>query len=138
MSEQLNDKQEVLDVDDTKLQKKVSNRHKRLNYAEEKKAVSDRILEVIGITDTHKTFYSHLLDENKEAQAEILKLDDEIKRIFPTSTWNAYKPGSDKMDRRYLSIVKSVLKATDVKYNSASLKMNYKGSTINTTLYTIE
>jgi hypothetical protein len=138
MSEQLNDKQEVFDVDDTKSQKKVSNRHKRLNYAEDKKAVSDRILEVIGITDTHKTFYSHLLDENKDAQAEILKLDNEIKRIFPISTWNAYKPGSDKMDRRYLSIVKSILKATDVKYNSASLKMNYKGSTINTTLYTIE
>ena len=41
------------------------------------------------------------------------------------------------MDRRYLSLIKYVLKATDVKFNSASLKMNYKGSTINTTVYTI-
>ena len=138
MSEDNKDNNNELIIDDTKTSKKVSNRHKRLNYIEEKKSVSNKILELIGITDTHKTFYIHLLDENKDAQNEILKLDDEIKRIFTVSSWNAYKPGSDKMERRYLSIVKSVLKATDVKYSSASLKMNYKGSTINTTLYTIE
>jgi len=137
MSDELNDKQSVSDVDDTKPLKKVTNRHKRLNYADEKKVISNRILELIGITDSNKIFYSHLLDENKDVQNEILNLDDEIKRIFPISTWNAYKPGNENMDRRYLSLIKYVLKATDVKFNSASLKMNYKGSTINTTVYTI-
>ncbi len=119
--------------------KKVKNRRiKRVAFIEEKKNVSNRILEVLGITDTNRTFYSHIIDENQEMQNEVLKLDDEIKRIFQVSAWSAYKSGNTKLERRYLSLIKSVLKACDIKYTSASLKMNYKGNTINTTLYTIQ
>lgn len=125
-------------IDDIIPSKRITNRIKRLQYADDRKAVADRILEIIGISETNKIFYSHLLDENKEIQEAVLALDDEIKRVFPVSTWNAYKQGNEKIERRYLSIIKSVLKSCEIKYTSVSQKMNYKGLTINTTLYTIE
>jgi coenzyme F420-reducing hydrogenase delta subunit len=132
-----NENNDILDINQEV--KKVKNRRiKRTAFAEEKKNVSSKILELIGIGENKNTFYSHIIDENKEIQDEVYKLDDEIKRIFQVSAWSAYKPGNEKLERRYLSIIKSVLKATGVQYTSASLKMNYNGNTINTTLYTIQ
>ena len=118
--------------------KKVISRLKRNNFLEDRMRTSQQILNIIGITETNKTFYSHIIDEDINIQSFIYNLDDEIKRTFQTSSWTAYKPGFEKLERRYLSIIKSVLKSTNIIYTSASLKLKYKGSIINTTLYTIQ
>jgi hypothetical protein len=120
------------------INQKNKNRLKTLNYENERKVVLASILEIIGINNDNKIFYSHILDFNKDIQEKLLALDDEIERVFNVVTWALYKPNTrNNIERRYLSIVKCVLKAMNINFGSVSMKMKYEGNTINTTCYTL-
>jgi hypothetical protein len=134
-NEQNGNEQNGNEQNDKKI-KKVNSRLKRSKFVEEKKELSLQILNILGISETNKTFYSHIIDENIDIQTQIYKLDERIKEIYQTSSWSAYKLDT-KLERRYLSIIKSVLKASEIQFTSVSQKLRYKGSIINTTLYTI-
>jgi hypothetical protein len=71
-------------------------------------------------------------------QQQILALDSEIEYIFQVSSWPAYKPNTRNIiERRYLSILKSVLKEMTISFTSASFKLSSNNRTINTTMYTL-
>jgi hypothetical protein len=114
-------------------------RLKNLRFKEERKKILTDLLNIVGITETNKIFYSHIIDENEETQKQILAFENEIETYFKVSSWPAYKEQSrHTLERRYLSILKSVIKEMNVKFTSASLKTKYKNKVINTTMYTIE
>jgi len=127
--EELNNKQNLL------INNKIV-RFKNLIYKEERKAILKKILTIIGIDNTNKIFYSHLLDENENIQKQIIDLSDDIQKYFKVSSWAAFKPDM-VIGRRYISIIKAILKEMDVIFISVSQKMRYKNKTINTTMYTI-
>lgn len=106
-------------------------------FTEERKEILNKILNIIGITETNRIFYSHVLDNNISAQNEILNLLDNIAKYFSISMWPAYKP--DKvMTKKYLSIIKSVLKDMNIKFTTMNSKIkNDKNVRVNTTLYTL-
>jgi len=118
------------------INKKKITKFKHLIFKKERHEILSKILLIIGITETNKIFYSHILDQNDENQRKILDMKEEIKKYFKVSSWPAYKKGLN-VGRKYISIIKSLLHDMDIKFTSASLKLNYNNKTINTTMYTI-
>jgi len=112
-------------------------RFKNLKYKDQRNDILTKILHIIGITETNNTFYSHILDEDQEAQKKIIELDQEIKKYFRVSTWPAFKQ-NNTLDRRYLSIVKSIIKNMGINMTHISMKMIYNNNTINTTQYILQ
>ncbi len=109
---------------------------KNLKYKDERIDILKKIYNIIGINDNNKTFYSHELDSDIEKQKEIELLDNDIKKYFKTSTWLCYNKNRS-VDRKYISIIKYVLKDMLVDFTSMSCKMKIKNITINTTQYII-
>lgn len=109
---------------------------KNLKYKDERINILKKIYNIIGINDNNKTFYSHELDSDIEKQKEIELLDNDIKKYFKTSTWLCYNKNRS-VDRKYISIIKYVLKDMLVDFTSMSCKMKIKNITINTTQYII-
>ena len=119
--------------DDTNIQKtKKRIKNKELLFQNERQNVLDNI---IGIVGTH--FYSHNIDANQEKQLKILALDDDIKKYFSVSNWSAYKPNFS-VNKRPLSIVRSVLKDMGIKYKSRPDVIRTEGKQTTTTEYVIE
>lgn len=122
--------------EDQTIKKEKIIRLKNIRYTNERQAILTKILTLIGINETNKMFYSHLIDESEDIKSQVLDMVNEIKKYFKTSTWSALKPNAT-VERAYLSIIKSVMREMGVNFTSASLKMRYKDHNINTTLYTI-
>jgi len=122
--------------DNEKINNKTFVKLKNLKYKDERIDILKKIYNIIGINDNNKTFYSHELDSDIEKQKEIELLDNDIKKYFKTSTWLCYNKNRS-VDRKYISIIKYILKDMLVDYTSMSCKMKIKNMTINTTQYII-
>ena len=122
--------------DNDKINNKTFVKLKSLKYKDERIDILKKIYNLIGINETNKTFYSHELDSDLDKQKEIESLDEDIKKYFKTSTWLCYNKNRS-VDRKYISIIKYILKDMLVDYTSMSCKMKIKNMTINTTQYII-
>ena len=122
-------------IDDS-INKKKFQRFKFIIYKKEQKEILDKVFNILSICDNNNIFQSHIIDHNSNIQNKILELDDNIKKYFKTSTWPAYK--NFNIERRYLSIIKSIMKDMDVIYTSLSCKIKYNNRIVNSTIYTID
>ena len=122
--------------DNDKINNRTFVKLKSLKYKDERIDILKKIYNLIGINETNKTFYSHELDSDLDKQKEIESLDEDIKKYFKTSTWLCYNKNRS-VDRKYISIIKYILKDMLVDYTSMSCKMKIKNMTINTTQYII-
>lgn len=111
---------------------------KHLKFNNERVEILHIILNILEINDQNNIFYSHDLDINAQKQQNILALMDNIQQYFMVSKWPAFKTGNESLQRKYISIVKSVLNEMGVKMESLSIKKKYNNRTINTTAYKID
>jgi hypothetical protein len=126
------------EIADDDIIKNKSIKNKKLKFKEERKALLYMLLQVVGVTPTNNIFYSHDIDNNPTIQQQILSYDQEIEKIFKVSSWPAYKSDTrNTVSRRYLSILKSVLKDMDVEFTSAAMKLNNAGTITHTTMYRV-
>ena len=118
------------------IQKNKIVRLKFLRFKTERETILKKILDLIGITDTNKIFFSHILDEKENVQKQIIDMVDDIKKYFKVSSWSTFKPNII-IERKYLSIIKSVLHDMNIKFTCDSMKTKYNDKTVNTTMYTL-
>ena len=112
---------------------------KKLKFVSERIQLLHTVLQILNINEQNNTFDSFSLDDNRELQMQILALDNEFQKYFMVSKWPAYS-NNDKIvnERRYLSMIKSMLKEMGIKIESLSMKKKYNNRTINTTAYKID
>lgn len=104
-------------------------------YVEERKGILNKLLNILGINEKNKHLYLRELDNNKEKQEEIYKLEPEIKRYFITSKWSCYKMKT--MERKFLSLIKYILKDMNIEYTSNGYSLNTPAGVLSDTIYTI-
>jgi len=109
---------------------------KHLKYKDERLQILNNIYKLLEIDEKNKVFKSHLIDADENIQKQILDMSDDISKYFKVAGWPAYK--NFNTERRYLSIIKSILKDMNIKFTSISCKTKFNNTTINTTIYTIE
>lgn len=99
---------------------------KKNKYDVERQTIIEKLDEIIGISDSNRSFYFYDLDNNIEKQNQIFALQDEIKRFFKAGNWNIFT--KDLKTRKYLSLLKSVYR--DMGYTfipiTKSIKMDGK------------
>jgi hypothetical protein len=75
-------------------------------YEAERKDILNKILSIIGIDETIKSF--RLEDITEEKEGEIYGLEKEIKKYYKTTGWNCFK--QKEMCNRWLSMLRSIIK----------------------------
>ena len=103
---------------------------KQYVFINERKEILNKIMNIIKINNSNLTFYSHELDKNIEGQQEILNMIPDIEKYFKVSSWASFQSNKN-VSRKYLSIVKSILKDMDIKFNTCQVKMKVNKSTPN-------
>ena len=133
-------------IDSTTIEKpkRTWQKNKEKRFPEERKQVLKKILNIIGINETKKSFTTYELEKNHIAQSEILNLIPDIEKYFSTSLWSFYQTKNQKYapkkeTTKYISIVKSILKDTECKVDSMQIRFidSVTKNRINATLYTL-
>jgi hypothetical protein len=83
-------------------------------YINERKAVIDRLLVILGINEGNNMFSLHKIDEDNNIQQQILDLEPEIKKYFICGEWSCFKK-KNSINRRWLSFIKYLLKDMNIK-----------------------
>ena len=117
--------------------KKKIEKKKDIKYPTQRNEVLRKVYEIIGVSQTKPYFRSHEIDFSDEIYQQIEILDPEIQQFFNVSSWTAYK-SNNVVNKRSLSIVRSILKDMNVKYTSATEKLINNPNCKFTTIYTIQ
>jgi hypothetical protein len=94
---------------------------KNIAYAKEQKELADKVLDILGISETNKVFYIGDIDEEKVKQ--IIALEGDVRRYFKCGTWTYF---AKTVPIPWLSLAKSVLKATGVNFKFISSDQSSK------------
>jgi len=109
---------------------------KHLKFKNERFDILHKIYNILNINQQNRTIQTHLLDLNTNMQQQILNLDNDIKKFFKVAAWPAYK--NINTERRYLSLVKYILKDLGITFDSLTCKLKYQNKIVNTTIYTLQ
>ena len=90
-------------------------------YFNERKDVSNKILNILQINESNKIISLKSLDNNKDVQNQILALESDIKKFFICSRWTFFNCKNRKCKRSYLSLIKAIMKVMDIKITSSTL-----------------
>lgn len=93
---------------------------KEVKYVKERKEVLDKLLKILGISETNKVFYVDDLEKDEIRQKQILDLVDDVKICFTCSGWPYFS--KKNIQKQYLSLAKSILKNQNIKFNLRSVK----------------
>ena len=85
------------------------------NYENERKEILQKILNILEITSTNKMVSLKKLDENLEKQQQIINLVPDIKKYFICSKWNYFRNKTRDFKRKYLSLIKTIMKEMNIK-----------------------
>lgn len=105
-------------------------------YGPERLEVLNKLLQIIGITEQNNMFSLHKFDNDLAVQNAIIGLESDVKKYFLCGEWSCFKK-KDTVKRRWLSLIKYVVK--DMNYNlvSMQLKSNSDGFKYVDTMYSI-
>lgn len=87
-------------------------------YKIEREEICKKIIDILQL-DTNNSFLLSDLDADKEKQAAILNMKEEIQKCFACSTISSFKPNFE-CKRPYLNIVKSILRQQNYLFNGTS------------------
>jgi hypothetical protein len=107
------------------------------NYEVERKQVLQKMLDILGITDTNKMFSLKELDANEQKQNDIIALEQDIKKYFICSKWNYFNNKNREFKRSYLCLLKAVMKDTNTNLISSQLVKKIDGNNEYETFYII-
>ena len=107
-----------------------------INYKNERNELLIKIYTILGINENNKIFRLKELDINEKKQKDILDLEVEIKRYFLCSNWTYFKHKNRDWKRKYLSLIKAILK--DMKINIKTHVLLDKSTCKSETLYIVD
>jgi len=87
-------------------------------YKLEREDICKKIIDILQL-DANNSFLLSDLDADKEKQAAILNMKEEIQKCFACSTISSFKPNFE-CKRPYLNIVKSILRQQNYIFNGTS------------------
>ncbi len=90
-------------------------------YINEQRDIAIKILDIIGINENNNMISLVKLDENIDMQNKILNLEPEIKKYFLVSKLSFINNNSREYKRRYLAIIKTIMKFNKIKMVSSIL-----------------
>jgi hypothetical protein len=105
-------------------------------YSEERENIIKKIFSILGINEENNMFSLHKLDHDIDKQSEIIALEDEIKKYFLCGEWSCFKK-KDIIKRRWLSIIKYVIKNTGYRIISSNIVSKSDDYIHNGTIYFI-
>jgi hypothetical protein len=105
-------------------------------YGPERLEVLNKIFQIINITDANNMFSLHKVDNDKAVQDALMGLESDIKKYFICSEWSCFKK-KDIVKRRWLSMIKYVVKEMGYNFVSMQLKSNADGFKYVDTMYSI-
>jgi len=95
-------------------------------YKEQRNNVLYQMFQILGINEHNNMFSLHKIDEDIEKQSHILNLENDIKKYFLCGEWTCFKRKST-CKRRWLSMIKYVVKDMGYQFNGMQLKSNSNG-----------
>ncbi len=105
-------------------------------YQQERNQVLSQLLEILGINGQNNMFSLHKLDADIDKQGQILGLEDDIKKYFLCGEWTCFKK-RETCKRRWLSMIKYVVKDMGYQFEGMQLKSNSNGLKYIDTMYCI-
>ena len=105
-------------------------------FDNERKLVLEKMFQILGINDQNNMFSLHKIDGDQEKQLAIIGLEYDIKKYFICGEWTCFKK-RDTCKRRWLSMIKYVVKDMGYDFESMQLKSNSNGLKYVDTMYGI-
>jgi hypothetical protein len=107
-------------------------------FTNERKEVVQKIFNILEITPINKMISLKKLDEDNEKQNKIIELETDVQKYFISSQWNYFKnKNRDFFKRRYLSLIKAVMKDMNVKMVSSVINRKIDDGNIKADTYYI-
>jgi len=94
-------------------------------YKEERIEILNRLLEILEITKENKMISLSEMDSDVKKQELIYGLEIEIKRVFVCSRWSYFNNRHREGARKYLSLIKCLLKAMEIKIETFTKRVSY-------------
>lgn len=95
---------------------------KNEKYSEERKKILNKLLNIMNIDEKNNIFFIDELENDEIKKKQILELICGIKQYFSYCSW-VYFSKTD-VPHPFTSLVKSILKDMNIKYNSVSIRDN--------------
>jgi len=101
-------------------------------YERERLDTLKKYLEILGINENNKEICLNEIDKDEEKLRRLEEMDGEIRKYYLTSGWVCY---SRKLDRKYYSVLKYMMKEFNINFNQKTITtkkkmeegiMNYK------------
>jgi len=104
-------------------------RFKKYRYMNERKELTKKLLQLLGISSSNKMFNN--IDVNEETQTAIINLVPDIKKYYSIAKWYYFQKDKVSDVKPYISISKSLLKDMGIKFESfqGSRKLGNKSTT---------
>jgi hypothetical protein len=80
-------------------------------FEQERKEILEKVFNLLDINQDNNKFLLGTLEHNIEKQNKIYEMESDIKKVFICSRWSCFLKSD--MRRRYLSIIKYLLKEMD-------------------------
>jgi len=99
--------------------------------------VKNKLLEILKINQEKNYFTLYELDNDIETQNLILALEGDCEKYFVSSTWTYFRNKKDEIinDRPYLLLLKNILSANNVNYNTSRILVGDKDNRKQTVKY---
>ena len=90
-------------------------------YSAERDELKIKLLEILEITRDNNKLSLKDLDKNITKQELIISLEPYIKKYFLYSRWSYFTHKTNTIKRRYLSLLKTLIKKLDIKMTVSTL-----------------
>lgn len=116
------------------LQHKIT-KNKNKVFKKEQKEILDKLLNILEINSENKLISIINIDNDENKQKDILNLLDDIEIYFCTSNWAIIK--NKNLDKKYVSLIKSVLKYMNIEYETIKCSSYINDKIVNYCIYKI-
>jgi hypothetical protein len=110
---------------------------KSIKYEKERKEILNKIINILGMSDSDMKFYLWDLDNNLEKQTQIMDLKDDISKYFTSKTSSVFRKADDETKRSYLSLLKVVFKEMGYEIIVSGKSIKRDGISYKTSIYYI-
>lgn len=88
-------------------------------FFNEQQALLKSLLDILGISGTNNIFYFEDIINDNQKTKQIMDLESDVKKYFTCGKWSYY---TKIVTEPIISFIKSILKATNTKTNSVSIR----------------
>ena len=129
-------KEDIAEILIEEPQKKKIEKKKDVKYPVQRQEILKKVYEIIGVSPTKPYFKTHEIDLSEEIAQRLSELEPEIHRYFNDGSWAVFR-SNNNVNKRSISIVRSILKDMNIKYTSSIEKLINNPNCKFTTIYTI-